>query len=907
MNTIEKNEIDKSHLNLKDDHKKEDSSCLKINVYDQDSKAYLSSIDDLKLRKFGCVLGLENYIFKLKKRVSKFYFIYAVVTIIHFLIYVNRGIIPGSYDYISTYLKEKFEISNIDMHIGFLTSVFVFGLSISSVISGSLGSAYSIFKITDIFLFQNSLALFITGISFIIGSYYSLMFSRFFCGFGEAAFITIIPPLIYSYSKNKAGSWISIFITMFPLGGCAGYLLAVVLPYTKITIAQYFIISGFVFFIFVICFYFFDEKMLKEYEDKKSLKKEQKSNKENDIEEGNQLKEENYLKEEESLKNVEEFKDNKKKNIEDLNTTSDKANIHDIVDSYIPHELNVENEKNNEKKKKKKIKRKNNNIITKNSNSKNINNNNNNTTDNNDDSNVNDNNNNINVESKKEDNITADRTEKINQGENEKKKKKRRNKKEKKKESTKNMSDNNNIFHTNNLNLRKLKSRNLHKNKNFKNEHLSLKFSESKKFSSLKNFTNLKHISCIKRINSNSNSRNKNSTDYSDHKSFDSYKMCKKNKMRLYDDELYDVEKPINESNNTSFNSVQKNDNDNSCFINKNKIVKNNYDETELINSNYVDQNSDNVYTMDTYNKDQLCLMSPKKSFNSSKKENNFLDIKDNLEKLNKHDNEELNLNIFAKATLFNPSFLLLVTALTAHSDIIQSYLVYGPAILYALDVYPTYKSATVICSLCACLSSIIGTCLGGFLMDLYDLNIQNIDKNYEHIKNNQKRIKLYNKDILVYKYLRIIGLQTFIILFFGSVFSLVLPFINNLYIFTIMMTFGLTFLFSSMPGHNIGVMVCVPQNIRPFSVGMSSFISHIFGDIPWIVITGYIKGILSPDCLVTRDGEISDLCREQSWGLRVTLLIICSKSLIMTFGSLFLYMHSNKKIDKYKNRQENT
>ncbi|CRG93724.1 organic anion transporter, putative [Plasmodium gallinaceum] len=899
MNTIEKTEADKTQLNQKnDDYKSEDTSCLKINVCEENNKEYLSSIDDVKLWRFSCVRGLENYVIELKKKVNKFYLIYTVITLIHFLIYVNRGIIPGSYDYISAYLKGTHEISNVDVHIGFLTSVFVFGLSISSIISGSLGSAYSIFKVTDIFLLQNSLALFLTGFSFIIGSYYTLMFSRFFCGFSESAFLTIIPPLIYSYSKNRAGSWISVFITMFPLGGCFGYLLAVILPSINISIAQYFIISSFVFFIFFVCFYFFDEKLLKQYEEEKILKEKKQENKENDLEEGNQLKEENNLKEDESSKNVRELENDKR-------TTLNKTNNNDIETAHKPSELNVENKKNNEKKKKE-IEENNNNNNTSNNiinncadrNSNNIN------------YNYSDDNNkniDINSESKKEHNINTDSKEKINYFQRNNERKKYRSTNEKKKRA-KSISNNNNTLYSNNLNLIKLKSRNFYKNKNFKNEHRILKFSESKKLStsSLKNFTNLKHISCVKRVNSNDNSKNKNSTDYSDHKSFDdSYRLHEKNPMSLYnDDELYNVEKSINESNNVSFNSTKKIDVSNS-FISKNKIVKDDCDEREILNNNYVDNKSDNMYNMNTYSNDNVCLISTQESFNKKKKEN-FIDINlnDNLEKLDEEVNEELNLSILVKATLLNPCFLYLVTSLTAHIVIIQSYLVYGPAILYALDVFPTYKFATIICSLSACVSSIIGTCLGGFLMDLYDLNIQNIDKNYEDIKNNKKRIKLYNNDILVYKYLRIIGLQTFIILFIACIFVFMFPFIQNLYIFTVAMVFGLTFLFSSMPGHNIGVMVCVPQNIRPFSMGMSSFISHIFGDIPWIVIIGSIKGTLSPNCIVTRDGEISDLCREERWGLKITLLIVCVKSLIMALGSLFLYLHSNKKIKKLKNRK---
>ncbi|ETW53203.1 hypothetical protein PFUGPA_04831 [Plasmodium falciparum Palo Alto/Uganda] len=848
MSSTEKNEVINSNDTRlrKNESKKYEGEFLKSNTTEMKGRKVVSKIDENiidgcgKIEKYVCFSGLDKYLSGLKKKVNKFYFIYTIITIIHFLIYVNRGIIPGSYDYLSSYLKEIYDATNVDVHIGFLTSVFVFGLSISSILSGSLASAYSIFKITDIFLFQNSLALLLTGFSFIVGSYYSLMFSRFFCGFSEAAFITIIPPLIYSYSKDRAGSWISIFITMFPLGGCIGYLLAVALPLMKISIAQYFLISGFVFFLFFMCFYLFDENLLKTYEDEKSRRELEESQPQKCLEEG--------MYRNNTIKSSKSIKDKSKSKQDDPHVSNDFKTMDANDESYKTSEQTNENNKKNNK-----DKNNNSSDDTSNVNNNNDNNNDNNNNNNND----NNNNNKNNYENKNKTNTSYEHP--LNKG-------------------------NDNTNDTNNLSSAKTS-----------------------------NISNLKNISSGKSIDdSTDNSKNKNSTDYSDHKLYnENFKLNKKSNMvaAIYEEDAVFRNNALhkNDSNNLSFSSSQKlnnNDGDNS-YDNENDMINNDYNERHSGNNSYINNNLDKMYTVKAYGNDELYLNPAQRSYSKDKRDKFLeIEIENSIETLDEDKNKELNLSLLVNTTITNISFLLLVIALTAHADMIQCYLVYGAPILYALNIFPSYKSATVTCSLCACLSSIVGTCFGGFLMDFYNLNIQNIDKNYEHIKNNEKKIKIYNKDVLVHEYLRIIGLQTFFILIIASSLILMIPFISNMYWFTFVMTLGLTFLFSAMPGHNIGIMVCVPQNIRAFSIGMSSFISHLFGDIPWTIITGKIKGTLSPDCVVTRNGELSEKCREQSSGLKITLLIICSKALVMALGSFFLHLYSKKKIKKYKSRQ---
>ncbi|GAW81880.1 transporter [Plasmodium gonderi] len=866
MKASEKNEpIYHNFKKPKKEQKNEKTSALKINMHEDDddddeTKEYLSSIDNEVLTKLGCFSSLGTHLAKLKLKVNKFYFIYIILTIIHFSIYVNRGIIPGSYDYLSSYLKEIYAATNVDVHIGFLTSVFVFGLSISSILSGSLASTYSVFRITDLFLLQNSLALFLTGISFIIGSYYSLMFSRFFCGFSEAAFITIIPPLIYSYSKDRAGSWISIFITMFPLGGCIGYLLAVFLPMLKISVAQYFIASGTIFMLFFLCFYLFDENLLKKYEEEKSMREQEKSKREkqilgagtNDLEEGakNSTASDKNGKKEPDVEKGKNQRNSTKGNAIGANAVGANAEGFGGV---------------NEKK------------------------------------------------HCSSGNSTQSSSGATSTG----------TRKEEKKNSESNRDAENVITTSSGAGIRaqenKKNASNSSSIRNVANKQHSLTNKDTQKSS------NLKHRDGGKLQGSRDTQlQNVNSTDNSDRKlikegtahELESNKEGTNNNVESnYGEMSHQLgEEDTRSFNNTiSFNSTHKNysNMNNIEYMQENSLgIMNSCEEQPNISNNsYINNNLDKMYLAKSFGDDALCLNTTQESYRKVKKDENYLDIEiDNcIESLDEEkNNDDLNLGLLVNTTLTNISFLILVTALTAHTDMIQCYLVYGAPILYALKIFPSYKTATVMCSLCACLSSIVGTCLGGFLMDFHNLNIQNIDKNYEHINNNEKKIKIYSKDVMVYEYLRIIGIQTFIILVIASFLVMFIPFITNMYLFTVVMTLGLTFLFSSMPGQNIGIMVCVPQNIRAFSIGMSSFISHLLGDIPWTIIIGKIKGTLSPDCVVTRNGELSELCYEQSRGLRITQFIICSKSLLMAAACFLLNVYAKKKIKKYRNKQNN-
>ncbi|CAD2083897.1 major facilitator superfamily-related transporter, putative [Plasmodium vinckei brucechwatti] len=568
----------------------ETKASLKIESYD---KNCINNNNNFS-KGAGILLTIEDYIKKLRNKANNFLFIYIIVTLIHLLLYANRGVLSGSYDYLSTHFKSIYPQGNVDVHIGFLISIFIYGASINSIVSGSLAYKHDPFKITSIFLFQGAIALALASTFFVIKSHYGLVFSRFYCGFCEAAFVTIIPSIIFSYAKNKAGTWISMFYMMCPLGTCLGYLMAPILSMANITIPHIFAASCAILIgLSLVCF-LFNEQILKKNESEK-------------------LDKEN-------------------------------ANAH------------------------------------------------------------------------------------------------------------------------------------------------------------------------------------------------------KDNKLNHYDSST----------------------NENSEKLNEQKSIT---------------------------------------STNKDNSDNKYLEIElDNCAEALEDGKTKSNIYSLLRTNLTNVSFLFAVISYTAQLAIMSCHLVYGPTILYSYGIYPSYKISVIVCSLVACISAIVGTIYGGYLVDYCNLNIHDIDKNYEHIKNDENINKLYKKDFVVYKFIKSVSFALLIVAIISTTFIMTIPFVKDKYIYTVMLFIGYTALFALSPGENIVIMAASPKNLRPFSVGLSTFLAHMFGDIPWTVIVGKIKGTLSPDCVVTVNSEITDACRSQYNGLLITLLIISSKTIIITLGMFLLYIYSKKKMIRYKN-----
>lgn len=114
---------------------------------------------------------------------------------------------------------------------------------------------------------------------------------------------------------------------------------------------------------------------------------------------------------------------------------------------------------------------------------------------------------------------------------------------------------------------------------------------------------------------------------------------------------------------------------------------------------------------------------------------------------------------------------------------------------------------------------------------------------------------------------------------FMGALFLILLYIVDDkiLYLFSVLFGCGLIFLCNS--AINMGVMLSVPVDNQPFSIGLNTVILHLFGDVPSPIIVGMIKDLLAPGCVEDEGSDddnaaASDECRADSDGLKITMLI---------------------------------
>jgi MFS family permease len=152
------------------------------------------------------------------------FFAFAIFTCINFLIFVDRGVIPGSSVEFNAFILSTTGYQQSDVLLGLLQSSFVIGLVTGALIFGHLSHSYDAFYLTGMGITIWCIAGFCSGLSYYANSYVCLLFARILSGFGEASLLCNIPPWIQKYAPaRKQGTWLGIFYTAIPVGTAVGY------------------------------------------------------------------------------------------------------------------------------------------------------------------------------------------------------------------------------------------------------------------------------------------------------------------------------------------------------------------------------------------------------------------------------------------------------------------------------------------------------------------------------------------------------------------------------------------------------------------------------------------------------------------------------------------------------------
>jgi MFS family permease len=244
------------------------------------------------------------------------------------------------------------------------------------------------------------------------------------------------------------------------------------------------------------------------------------------------------------------------------------------------------------------------------------------------------------------------------------------------------------------------------------------------------------------------------------------------------------------------------------------------------------------------------------------------------------------------KAIFSRPIYVCIVMGYAAQTGALIGISTFGSAFLMGLGFFDTEMEASSCFGVLVSLSGIIGTLLGGFLLDK---SIESHANSLQKEREDDERQSLTEGDIppgqeMGRREKELVQVKAatsmiFLTSIIGAVLMWCVFFVQAKVLFLAVIGAGCALLFLATPGINIGAMNAVPVQNRAFCMAMMSVCIHALGDVPSPILAGMIKDDLAPGC--NGVDAASDPCREDSEGLRQTMLIVCSWFLwcIVFFG----------------------
>lgn len=244
------------------------------------------------------------------------------------------------------------------------------------------------------------------------------------------------------------------------------------------------------------------------------------------------------------------------------------------------------------------------------------------------------------------------------------------------------------------------------------------------------------------------------------------------------------------------------------------------------------------------------------------------------------------------KAIFSRPIYVCIVAGYAAQTGALIGISTFGSAFLMGLGFFDTEMEASSCFGVLVSLSGIIGTLLGGFLLDK---SIESHSKSLQNEREDDERHSLTDEDIIPGQEMtrrekELVQVKAATSMIFatsiiGAILMWCVFFVKSKELFLAVIGGGCALLFLATPGINIGAMNAVPVKNRAFCMAMMSVCIHAFGDVPSPILAGMIKDDLAPGC--NGVDAASEPCRADGEGLRTTMLIVCSWFLwcIVFFG----------------------
>lgn len=143
---------------------------------------------------------------------------------LQFLIYIDRGVLPGCSADIDGFIQKSLHTEHPNLYLGTLQSAFIIGLSIACPIVAHLSVKHNSYYLIASGVFVWFIGELLTFISSITMRYSILLIARILTGAGEAALLSIVPPLILATAGKSAGLWMGALFSVIPIGTAAGFV-----------------------------------------------------------------------------------------------------------------------------------------------------------------------------------------------------------------------------------------------------------------------------------------------------------------------------------------------------------------------------------------------------------------------------------------------------------------------------------------------------------------------------------------------------------------------------------------------------------------------------------------------------------------------------------------------------------
>ena len=208
------------------------------------------------------------------------------------------------------------------------------------------------------------------------------------------------------------------------------------------------------------------------------------------------------------------------------------------------------------------------------------------------------------------------------------------------------------------------------------------------------------------------------------------------------------------------------------------------------------------------------------------------------------------------RAVTRQPIFLCLIAGYAAQTAALIGISTFGSSFGMGLGFFDSETSASSTFGAVVCVAGLVGTPLGGYVLDQMTRK--------SRLRNDNPYVILRTATSQI----ACLSLIAFFLLMSVSI-------VENKVLFLLLMALGCAASFATNTGISISVMETVPALHRSFAIALVTVCIHLLGDVPSPILVGLMKDSLAPSCVGSANASVSRDCRAKSVGLRWTIFTV--------------------------------